>query len=57
MRGHGASENAAHGYRVYRLSKDLRDVMEALDLRARVGLVTDAVGGLLAMLASRDAPS
>lgn len=36
MRGHGASENAAHGYRVYRLSKDLRDVMEALDLRDAV---------------------
>ena len=32
-------------------------ILEALDLRQRVGLVTDAVGGLLAMLASRDAPS
>lgn len=36
MRGHGESEKPDFGYRVYRLAKDVRDVMEALDL-------TDAV--------------
>jgi len=36
LRGHGASENAAFGYRVYRMSKDVRDVMDALDLKGAV---------------------
>ncbi|MEM8662612.1 MAG: alpha/beta hydrolase [Pseudomonadota bacterium] len=32
MRGHGASEKPEYGYRVYRLAKDVRELMEALDL-------------------------
>jgi pimeloyl-ACP methyl ester carboxylesterase len=32
MRGHGESEKVEHGYRIARLSKDLREVIEALDL-------------------------
>jgi len=33
MRGHGESDKPAHGYRIQRLAKDVRDVLEALDLR------------------------
>jgi non-heme chloroperoxidase len=36
LRGHGASENATFGYRVYRMAKDVRDVMEGLDLTGAV---------------------
>ena len=32
MRGHGQSEKPAHGYRIPRLAKDLKDVLDALDL-------------------------
>ena len=35
MRGHGESDKPGHGYRVYRLSQDLRDAMVALDVRGR----------------------
>jgi pimeloyl-ACP methyl ester carboxylesterase len=31
-RGHGESEKPEHGYRIARLAKDVRDVLEALDL-------------------------
>lgn len=31
-RGHGESEKPEHGYRIARLARDLRDVLEALDL-------------------------
>jgi pimeloyl-ACP methyl ester carboxylesterase len=33
MRGHGESDKPAHGYRISRLAKDVRDVIEALDLQ------------------------
>ena len=33
LRGHGRSDKPGHGYRVSRLAADLRDLMEALDLR------------------------
>jgi pimeloyl-ACP methyl ester carboxylesterase len=33
MRGHGDSEKVDYGYRITRLSKDVRELMEALDLR------------------------
>lgn len=33
MRGHGESDKPGHGYRIQRLAKDVRDVLEALDLR------------------------
>jgi len=33
MRGHGESDKPAHGYKIQRLAKDVRDVLEALDLR------------------------
>ena len=33
MRGHGDSDKPDHGYRVYRLAKDVRDVIEGLDLK------------------------
>ncbi|MEM8854520.1 MAG: alpha/beta hydrolase [Pseudomonadota bacterium] len=36
MRGHGESQKVEYGYRIHRLSKDLSELMEALDL-------TDAV--------------
>jgi non-heme chloroperoxidase len=32
MRGHGESSKPEHGYRIYRLSQDVREFMEALDL-------------------------
>jgi len=32
MRGHGESDKPAHGYRIYRLSKDVREFIEELDL-------------------------
>lgn len=32
MRGHGASEKPAHGYRIARLAKDVHDALVALDL-------------------------
>jgi len=32
MRGHGESEKPAHGYRIQRLSKDLLDLLDALEL-------------------------
>ena len=32
MRGHGRSDKPSHGYRIARLSADLRDAMDALDL-------------------------
>ena len=32
MRGHGESEKPAHGYKIARLAKDVRDVIHALDL-------------------------
>lgn len=36
LRGHGRSEKPGHGYRVARLAADLRDLLEALDLRDAV---------------------
>ncbi len=33
LRGHGGSEKPDHGYRIHRLAKDVRDFLEALDLR------------------------
>ena len=33
MRGHGDSEKVDYGYRITRLSKDVRELIEALDLR------------------------
>ena len=33
MRGHGESENVDHGYRIHRLSQDLRDLMLQADLK------------------------
>ena len=33
MRGHGQSEKPAHGYKIQRLAQDLKDVLDALDLR------------------------
>jgi hypothetical protein len=30
MRGHGESDTPGHGYRVYRLAKDLHEVLEGL---------------------------
>ena len=33
MRGHGESDKPAFGYKIARLSKDLHDVLVALDLR------------------------
>jgi non-heme chloroperoxidase len=33
MRGHGQSEKPAHGYRIARLAQDLKEVLDALDLR------------------------
>lgn len=33
MRGQGESDKPAHGYRISRLAKDVRDVIEALELR------------------------
>ncbi|MFC4907402.1 alpha/beta fold hydrolase [Actinomadura gamaensis] len=33
LRGHGDSDKPDHGYRIARLAKDLRDLLEALDLR------------------------
>jgi pimeloyl-ACP methyl ester carboxylesterase len=33
LRGHGESDKPAHGYRISRLAKDVRDVIEALDLQ------------------------
>ncbi|MEZ5865601.1 MAG: alpha/beta hydrolase [Geminicoccaceae bacterium] len=38
MRGHGRSEQVEHGYRVSRFAADLRDVLEALDLRDAVAM-------------------
>lgn len=32
MRGHGETSKPEHGYRIYRLSKDIQEFMEALDL-------------------------
>lgn len=32
MRGHGESANADHGYRIHRLSRDVRELIEGLDL-------------------------
>ena len=34
MRGHGESDTPGHGYRVYRLAKDLHEVLEGLALSA-----------------------
>jgi non-heme chloroperoxidase len=33
MRGHGDSDKPAHGYRIQRLAKDVRDALHALDLQ------------------------
>lgn len=33
MRGHGQSEKPAHGYKIPRLAQDLKDVLDALDLK------------------------
>ena len=33
MRGHGQSEKPAHGYKIQRLAHDLKDVLDALDLK------------------------
>jgi pimeloyl-ACP methyl ester carboxylesterase len=33
MRGHGESEKPGHGYRIYRLSKDVKEFIEGLDLQ------------------------
>jgi non-heme chloroperoxidase len=33
MRGHGESDKPDHGYKISRLAKDLRDMIEALDLQ------------------------
>jgi len=38
LRGHGESEDPGHGYRVARLAADLRDLLDALDLRDAVVL-------------------
>lgn len=43
MRGHGESDTPGHGYRVYRLAKDLHEVLEGLALSA-VDLVGHSMG-------------
>jgi non-heme chloroperoxidase len=42
-RGHGESDKTDHGYRVARLAADLRDLLEALDLR-KVTLLGHSLG-------------
>ena len=43
MRGHGESDTPGHGYRVYRLAKDLHEVLESLALSA-VDLMGHSMG-------------
>ena len=43
MRGHGESDTPGHGYRVYRLAKDLHEVLEGLALSA-VDLMGHSMG-------------
>ena len=43
MRGHGESDTPGHGYRVYRLAKDLHEVLESLTLSA-VDLMGHSMG-------------
>jgi len=43
MRGHGESDKPGHGYRVYRLAKDLHEVLESLALSA-VDLMGHSMG-------------
>ena len=43
MRGHGESDTPGHGYRVYRLAKDLHEVLESLALSA-VDLIGHSMG-------------
>ena len=51
MRGHGASEKPAFGYKIARLSKDLHEVLVALDLHEVVLLGHSIEGvGLLVHL-------
>ncbi|MCB0917475.1 MAG: alpha/beta hydrolase [Actinobacteria bacterium] len=45
-RGHGDSEPVSHGYRVSRFAKDLRDLLEALDLH-EVNLVAHSLGAAM----------
>jgi non-heme chloroperoxidase len=43
MRGHGDSDKPAHGYRISRFAKDLRDALTALDL-TEVNLLSHSLG-------------